>query len=458
MIYWLLRALVRHALRVFFRRLEVEGLERVPPEGPLILAANHPNTLLDVFLVAATLDRKVGFVGKATLFKNPVFGPLLRFFDAVPVERAEDGPVTEEARRRNEAALAACEDAAARGSAILIFPEGVSQDQPRLQRLKTGMARIALAAERRVPGRVAVVPVALTYDDPETFRSRARVIFGEPIPVHPYARLSEEAERTGGDRFQAARALTEAVREALLAMVVHVEDAAHDPLLAELDLLYGRVVGHEAGGRLAATAAIARAVNAFAQWEPERVERVRGLLASYRSALQAAGVEDRVLRGALGPRPGTGEDLAFWLGAPLALWGALNHAIYYQIPRTLVWLLRVEKTYASSVKLVVGLIGLFACYALQTWAVVHWFGGIAGLIYAGTLPLSGLIALAWGEALFARLRARASRRALARLSPATKDELRARRGELLRELDRARVAFLARELAPAGGEEEQEPF
>lgn len=456
MIYRLLRALVRHALRVFFRHLQVEGLERVPERGPLLLAANHPNTLLDVLLVASALDRKVGFVAKATLFKNFLFAPILRFFAAVPVERAQDGPLDADARAKNGAALAASEEAVARGGAVLIFPEGVSQSEPRLLKLKTGLARIALGAERRVPGQVNVVPVALIYDDPETFRSRARVIFGEPIPVQPYARLAAQAEAEGRDGFPAAAALTEAVREALLAMVVHVDDALHDPLVAELDLLYGRALEGEAGGRLAATAAIARAVNAFSSSEPARVARVRDLLSDYRTALDAAGVDDRVLRAPTAPRPRLGEDLAFWLGAPLAWWGALNHAIYYQIPRALVSLLRVDPSYAASVKLVTGLLGLFACWALQTWAVAHYAGTPWAIAYLGTLPLSGLVALAWVEAFYARRRAAAARRGLNVLSPAVLDDLRMRRGELLRELDRARVAWLARELAPTAVEEE--PF
>lgn len=456
MIYRLLRALVRHALRVFFRHLEVEGLERVPADGPLLLAANHPNTLLDVLLVASALDRRVGFVAKATLFQSLLFAPLLRYFGAVPVERAQDGPLDAAAREKNSAALAACEEALTRGGAVLIFPEGVSQQAPRLQRLKTGLARMALGAERRGPARVSVVPVALTYDDPETFRSRARVTFGEPIPVQPYARLAAQAEAEGGDPFAAAAALTEAVREALLAMVVHVDDATHDPLVAELDLLYGRDLVSEAGGRLAATAAIARAVNAFASSEPERVARVRELLAGYRTALDAAGVDDRVLRAPSAPRPRLSEELGFWLGAPLALWGVLNHAVYYQLPRTVVHLLRVDPTYAASVKLVSGLLGLFACWGLQTWAVAHWVGAPWAVAYAGTLPIAGLVALAWGEALYARRRAAAARRGLGILSPAVLDDLRMRRGELLRELDRARVAYLARVIEPV--EVEEEPF
>jgi len=459
-IYRLLRAVLRHALAVFFRRIEVEGREQVPAAGPLLLAANHPNTLIDVLLIASRLDRRVGFVAKATLFRGPA-GVLLRAFGAVPVARRVDGPVDEATRARNAEALSACEEAVAGGEAVLIFPEGVSQEEPRLQKLKTGVARIALGAEARAPGEVVVVPVALTYDDPETFRSRARVAFGAPIQVAPFARLGGSAP--GEDEFVAVRALTEAVREALTGEVVHVAQEAHDALVRRLDALYGRAVQGEVGGRLAATAAIARAVNAYAEEEPERVAEVERALAGYEDALASAGVDDHAVRARSAPRPSLAEDLAFWLSAPLALWGLLNHVVYYQLPRLAVQLIRPDRLYAASLKLVVGLVGLFACYAAQAYGVWRLAGQTPAVAYASTLPLFGLLALVWSEAFLARRRRRRARRRLRALDPAIATDLLARREHLVRELDRVRVAFLARSLevepsAPGDGDGADAPW
>ena len=209
MVYVLLRALLRHALAIFFRRIEIEGKERVPEEGPLLLASNHPNTLIDVLLAAAFLERKVGFVAKAGLFTHPIVGPIIRFLGAVPVERRMDGPIDDAARAKNAQVLAACEERVASGGALLIFPEGTSLDEPRLQPFKTGAARIALGAEKRAPGRVQVVPVSLVYDAPGTFRSHARVRYGEPLSAAAFARLdvpAPEGAKVEGQEFVAARA------------------------------------------------------------------------------------------------------------------------------------------------------------------------------------------------------------------------------------------------------------
>lgn len=464
MVYRLLRVLIRHALRVFFRRIELEGIAQVPPEGPLVLGANHPNTLIDVLLVASSLERKVGFVAKATLFAHPLANALLRFFGAVPILRPQDGGGGEldpEARARNQNALAACEEHVAEGGAILIFPEGVSQDEPRLMTLKTGLARIALGAEARTPGRVQVVPVSLIYDDPSTFRSRARVRFGPPLHAAPFRAQGEAA----GDPFVGVRALTEAVRAAMIADVVHVEAKELDPVLRELDELYGETVSDRAGGRLAATAAIAQAMNDFAQREPERVAALRATLDGYREALASAGVDDAAVRDQR--QPSLGADLAFLVGAPLAAWGALNHLVLYNIPRLVLSLLpTTDKLYFSTVKLLTGLLGLAACYALQGYGVwwlsrahTEWFASAwtPTLAYLGTLPLCGLIALLWVEGLESRWRARRARATRRRLGRQQLTALQSRRAHLLEQLDAAQADWLAR--AEAGDSQQtDEPF
>jgi hypothetical protein len=255
------------------------------------------------------------------------------------------------------------------------------------------------------------------------------------------------------------RALTEALREALVAEVVHVEEPGHDPLVRELDQLYGRTVEAEVGGRLAATAAIAAAVNSFASEDPARVERVRGRLQAYLAALAAAGVDDWVVRAEEARRPSLLEDLGFYLGAPLALWGALNHAVYYQIPRLVVALLLPDRMYGASLKLVSGLLALAGCYAAQTWGVLRLTGDPSwALVYLGTLPVSGLVALLWLEGLALRRRAAAAKRRRAALDPDALADLTRQRAELILELDRARVEFLARHLDALAAESDEAPL
>src|ERR1700730_5516488 len=161
-------AILRLALRVYFRRIEVTGLENVPQDGPVIFVLNHPNALVDpVFLLCLT-PRRVAFIAKAPSFRIPVIGFLVRALDSLPAYRPQDEG---EDVSRNLETFAAARKLLARGVTIGICPERVSHDEPRLKPLRTGAARIALAAVSS--GEVIdlrIVPVGLYYTEKTTFR------------------------------------------------------------------------------------------------------------------------------------------------------------------------------------------------------------------------------------------------------------------------------------------------
>ena len=91
MAYRLLRALSRLLLAIFYRRIEVVGREHIPARGPVIIAANHHNALVDPMLVMAALPRPLVILAAAPLFHNPVIAPLLRLVGALPVLRRQEG-------------------------------------------------------------------------------------------------------------------------------------------------------------------------------------------------------------------------------------------------------------------------------------------------------------------------------------------------------------------------------
>src|SRR5262249_15575856 len=111
---------------------------------------------------------------------------------------------------RNQETFTRCHEELARGGAVALFPEGISHDQPTLQPLRTGAARIALGASA-VP--VVIVPIGLTFEDKRLFRSRLLVCAGEPIAVG-------EAR---ADDPEAVRALTEAIDAGLRAVTLNTD-------------------------------------------------------------------------------------------------------------------------------------------------------------------------------------------------------------------------------------------
>src|SRR5439155_5801565 len=61
-------AVLKLALRVYFRRIEVVGLENIPRDTAVIFVLNHPNALVDPVFLLFLAPRRVSFVAKAPLF------------------------------------------------------------------------------------------------------------------------------------------------------------------------------------------------------------------------------------------------------------------------------------------------------------------------------------------------------------------------------------------------------
>ena len=209
-------SILKIALRVYFRRIEVAGLENVPRESPVIFVLNHPNALVDPAFLLCLAPRPVSFLAKAPLFRMPVIGYFVRALDSLPAYRRQDEG---EDVSRNLETFAAARRLLARGGTIGIFPEGVSHNEPRLKRLKTGVARIALGAVSSGEAiDLRIVPVGLSYTEKTTFRSSALLYFGEPLPVD-----SVTLESDGTPPREAVRELSAKIEKALREVILHAE-------------------------------------------------------------------------------------------------------------------------------------------------------------------------------------------------------------------------------------------
>ena len=136
-------ALASVAIRTFYR---VDRTGEPLPEGALLLVANHPNTLIDPAVIQTTAGRQVRFLAKSTLFRGDPLSLLIRSSGAIPVYRRMDpGADTS----RNAEMFSAVEAAFSDGESVCLFPEGVSHDRGRLEPLRTGAARMALASTTR---------------------------------------------------------------------------------------------------------------------------------------------------------------------------------------------------------------------------------------------------------------------------------------------------------------------
>ena len=177
MLYTIGCGLCRWIARTFFA-LSVEGQEHVPESGPVILAPNHVS-YLDPVVVGVAVSRRVHFMAKKELFRNPLIGWFLRALQAYPVTRERVDPST---LKRTLSFLAA-------GQVVLMFPEGTRGDGRALRPAKPGIAVVAArsgaavvpvfhwGAERVLPRgsrRVRRVPLRVRFGPPLTFPAGGR--------------------------------------------------------------------------------------------------------------------------------------------------------------------------------------------------------------------------------------------------------------------------------------------
>jgi len=181
-----IRSILRIILRVFFPRIEIAGLERVPAHGPVMLAVNHPNGLIDPLFLLCLSPRPVSFLAKAPLFHMPVIGWFVKAMGSIPVYRRQDGGFDP---AKNRTTFERARAILSSGGAIAIFPEGASHGDPKLRPLKTGAARIALGAGSMKGNDhpLQIVPLGIYYTAKGIFRSSALLYFGQPIPVDAIA-------------------------------------------------------------------------------------------------------------------------------------------------------------------------------------------------------------------------------------------------------------------------------
>ena len=119
----LINWLIRVVINTFFRRIDVANFDNVPEDGPVIFAGNHPNALMDGWLLTAKCGRwPLHFMVNAKLWKYRMLAPLLDASGAVPVYSREDT----DGEVNNEEAFARLYEVIESGNCMGIFPEGIS--------------------------------------------------------------------------------------------------------------------------------------------------------------------------------------------------------------------------------------------------------------------------------------------------------------------------------------------
>ena len=444
--YRAVRALGRFWLWFFFKSVDVRHPERVPPGGAVLLCINHPNNFIDSLLVAGALERKVHYLATAALFRNSLVGRFLRACGAIPVYRRQDDP---DKMDRNLDAFEACFRAFREGRLVAIYPEGTTHAEARVQRIKTGAARLALGYEAERPRELSVIPVGLNFDARKSFHGRVLISFGAPVAVTPYL----DAYRA--DPVKAVEALTDAIQWSMEAEVVHVARIDEGRLVNAVQELYrGELVRELQAERGLAerqidlvrlSRAIVDSINYFKSHEPDRVERIWQRIQSYRALLAQYHVKDEAVRARQErsrPRRRLRLTWEAIVGFPFFVYGAVVNFLPYWIPRWVARHMSRKETDYATWRFLTAMLALPICWGLEIGVVARLAGAAAALVFAVSLPICGAIAYRyWVGA--GRLRSRLRFGALALVRAQAARRLTTERQAIIAELEQAKNEYLA---------------
>jgi glycerol-3-phosphate O-acyltransferase / dihydroxyacetone phosphate acyltransferase len=409
-IYPGLKALIRFSLKTYFRNIVISGKENEPRSGPVIYLANHPGALMDPLAIASQVRTKLSFLGKATLFSGPLGGKILPMLGMIPVYRAKDNPGDV---HKNKETFLRCYEHLEKGKSFLMFPEGISYSERKIQDIKTGAARIALETENRNNFKLdlKIQCIGLNYSSAHRFRSDLYLKMGEPI------RIAEFEERYKSDPVKAVRELTHKIKETLEALTISLEDEETEKIVSGIEVLYKNQVMKSLGSsrkeidkEFLISRQIAEAVRWFREHAPERVKAVQEDMDEYFSITDKLGLRHGVIEKM------DGVKYPFWIrlknfmyftfGFPFFLLGLLVNYLPYRIPGLIADRMATEIEWKGGLQFAFGILVFLLYYTGLCYAGVKLAGNYWVIlpVFFGAM-LSGLFAYRYADKL-GRLRGR----------------------------------------------------
>lgn len=363
--YWVLKSLVRMALKAYFKKIHWLDAHKIPEQGPLLISANHPMAFADACLLACFMPRPIYFMVRGDVFVKK-WEWFFKATNQIPIYRFRDGF---ENLRKNAQSMQEAEKVLVSGKALLMFPEGNTKLQLHLAPLQKGIARIALSAFSKMDKEdLNILPVGISYLKGTKFGSEVFIRFDKAISMKSFFASQPES----GDLKTQALQLTSLLEAKMKPLVLHIEDHKWEKNIEKSLTEAGRV---------------RQGIFQIVEKNPSTFDKNKNLIRklednSYR-------VEHSIAK-APSPFHDPFKVLILVLFAPIGIFGILWHLLPFTLAR---WIAnkRVKKPeFYTPVRVGVWLI-LFLLYAflLLVFFLIFWqFEGL--LVFASLLIISFL--------------------------------------------------------------------
>lgn len=395
MLYHFLKFLVSIGIRFYYKEIKIINKSNLPDNGPCIYIANHPNTLMDAWMIGYVSKMPIYFMAKGTLFSSSFKSKILRSLNMIPINRRGD----EQAKGvSNAASFESCYQILKEGKCLLIFPEGTSFLERHLRELKSGTARIALEAEHRNANKlgIKIIPLGLNYIDADRFRSRVLIHIGKAISLENYYNEYEKNQSL------AAKKLTELFRIRLEQVLVSSSEKEDELLVEDLYAIFSSkyIKNNSKGaeGDYQLLKQIRDKINELSITEPWKINEIKSILLELKSKLSQYEIRadflDRRFRMRMFLRQIVVSLLFLLIGLPIFIFGIIHNIIQYKLTDLLVPRLTKDIEYYAPLSVLVGLIlypltyCLFMVLSAKLFQLEVW----EKIIYFSAMPLTGLLA------------------------------------------------------------------
>ncbi|MFC4263420.1 1-acyl-sn-glycerol-3-phosphate acyltransferase [Ferruginibacter yonginensis] len=177
MLYKLLHFPARLAFTIWCRHIKINQPAIVKIKGPVLLAANHPNSFLDAIMLCSIFKQPIYSLARGDAFKGKLINHILRSLKMFPVYRLSEGAHNLD---ENYKTFDECIEVFKQNHIVLIFSEGRCINEWHLRPLKKGTARLALSAwQQNIP--LQVIPIGINYSSFTSFGKNVELNIGSPI-------------------------------------------------------------------------------------------------------------------------------------------------------------------------------------------------------------------------------------------------------------------------------------
>ncbi len=403
MLYFILRPLTNIFLRIFYR-LQVKGLDSLPPDKPLVLLPNHVNAFIDPVIIAMLPKRKIRFFARGDIFKGRLAKWALESMNISPMYRISEGYSD---LKKNDKTFEECRRLLSENKAILLFPEGICVQSRRIEKLKKGTARIILGIEETMLCKedITIVPVGLNYSSAPYFRSRLFINFGTALSISDFKKRFTE------DKVKAINEFTLFLENEMVKQIVVIRDPENDELYEGLAEIYVRQWMEEEGIKTKdqeaehqKNKALASLINGLQQTNPEENESLKERILPYLATLKQHKLRDHLLRqdalARMNIKSILNDFFILWFGLPVYWTGLVLNLLPYHLAKKIANEKVGKVEFYASVYANLGMIFWIVFYILQLVFITRIFHNwILTTVWAILVPAMGYYVISFYPAM-----------------------------------------------------------